>query len=233
MKSGRNKNRPGLQKLLKLCDEGRIDMIIMKSMSRFMRNTVDALVIIRLLRSINVDIFFENEHIHTLTEKSEMEETIFAALFQLEGSNISENVKWGIDKSVRKSESKYFSRVCYGYRLSADSLSLVKKEDEAEVVRLIYKFSKAGMGVRRIRTELRKRGIVSPQGKPEWSQHTIQRILSNEKYRGDVLFYKHYCQEYPGNRRILNKGQHVQYLAVKHHAPIITDDVQDCVDETI
>lgn len=221
IKSGRNSNRPGLKKLLQKCEQGKVDMIIMKSLSRFMRNTLDALVIIRHLKELGVDMYFEIENIHTLDEKSELVITIFSALAQLEGENISANTKWGIEQSLQNPKSKLLSRPCYGYRRSADGTSLEIYEEEAEVVRLIFQLRNSGIGYRKIQKNLKEKQIPSPTGKPEWNTETIKKILQNEKYRGEVLFYKRFIEDYPGKRRRKNRGEHVQYHCKDHHPAII------------
>ncbi len=188
-----------------------------------MRNTLDALVIIRHLKEFGVDMFFEIENIHTLDEKSVLVITIFAALAQLEGESISANTKWGIEQSLQDPKSKLLSRPCYGYRRSADGTNLEIFEEETEVVRLIFQLRNSGMGYRKIQKSLREKQIPSPTGKPEWSTETIKKILKNEKYRGEVLFYKRFIEDYPGKRRRKNRGEHVQYHCKDHHPAILTD----------
>jgi len=121
--------------------------------------------------------------------------TIFAALAQLEGESISDNTKWGIEQSLHDPKSKLLSRPCYGYRRSADGTSLEIYEEEAEVVRFIFQLRNSGMGYR--------------------------KILQNEKYRGEVLFFKRFIEDYPGKRRKKNRGEHVQYHCKDHHPAII------------
>ena len=223
-KTGRNTERPGLQKLLKKCDLGKVDIIIMKSLSRFTRNTLDALTMIRHLKKIGVDVYFENENIHTLDERGEMVISVYAALSQNESFNISENVKWGIEHSVQNTDSKFYNRPCYGYRRSSDGKDLIIVESEAEVVRMIYAMKESGMGYKRIIKELAIRNIPSPEGRPLWSQKTICRILRNEKYKGESVFYKSFMEDYPGKRKRTNNGEHIKYLCNDHHAAIIKKD---------
>lgn len=226
IKSGRNSDRPGLNKLFKKCERGKVDRVIIKSMSRFTRNTLDAFVIVRYLTSIGVDVFFEKENIHTLYQRGELIFSIYAALVQFEGQSISENTKWGIRKSAEDPDSKFFNRPCYGYRRSEDGKTLVIVKKEAEVVRLIYSLHDSGMGAKKIIKELKNRDIPSPTGKPIWSIRSVQRILTNEKYRGNVLIYKHYIADYPDGKKIRNQGQHVQYLVEGHHESIIKTAIE-------
>lgn len=220
-KPGRNSQRPGLEKLLQKCEQGKVDLIIMKSLSRFMRNTVDALVLLRHLKEIGVGVYFEIGSINTLDEKSELVITIFASLAQMEGENISANTKWGIEHSVQNPNSKQLSRPCYGYRRTADGTGLEIHEEEAEVVRWIYQLRSMEFGYKRIRNALKERNIPSPTGNPEWSIQTIKQILQNEKYKGEVLFYKRFIEDYPSKHRRINRGEHAQYHCNDHHPAII------------
>lgn len=223
VKSGRNSNRPGFMRLLRKCDNGKIDMIVIKSMSRFTRNTLDALNVVRHLKDIGVDVFFEKENIHTLDETGELLFSVFAALVQSECFNISENVKWGIERSIQNPDSKFYSRPCYGYRRTPDGKGLVIFEEEASIVRLIFQLRNSGFGYRKIQKALKERGIPSPSGKPQWSTETIKKTLLNEKYHGDVFFFKHFRKEYPAKREKKNHGEHAMYLCSNHHPAIISD----------
>ena len=225
VKSARDVERPGLQKLLKKCEQGKVDMIITKSISRFSRNTIDSLTMIRNLTRKDIDIFFETQGIHTLTQRGELLITLFAACAQMESQSLSENVKWGINRSVQLNpDSPLYSRPCYGYSRSEDGTDLEIIEDEAEVVRLIYQLRKDGCGYKKIVKELKMREIPSPEGKPVWQTCTVKRILLNEKYRGESMFYKHFIADYPSKKRICNRGEHVKYIVKEHHKAIITEN---------
>ena len=223
VKSGRSMRRTGLQTLLDKCEAGKVDLVIMKSISRFSRNTLDILNTIRYLTSIGVDVFFEKENIHTLTSEGELYLSICSAIAQNESHEMSENIKWGIERSLSNPESKFYNRPCFGYRRSYDGSTLEVVESEAETVKLIYNLKKSGLGYKRIIRELKRLGIPSPKGKPEWSMSTLQRILSNEKYFGEAIYYKTYNDEYPGICRHNNKGSHIKYHAHDHHVPIIEE----------
>ena len=224
VKSGRDVERPGLQKLLTKCDQGKVDMIITKSLSRFSRNVLDSLEMIRHLTSNSVDVYFETEGLHTITQHGEFIISIYSAVAQMDSQSKSENVKWGINKRVGMNpDSHFYSRPCYGYRRSKDGTALEINENEAETVRFIFRLHKEDCGYKKIVKELKSRGIPSPEGKPEWQTCTVKRILLNEKYRGESLFYKHFIADYPSKKRIRNRGEHVQYLVKEHHPAIITE----------
>ena len=137
------KGRKRLNALISTFRRGRVDMVLIKSASRFARNTVDALKTIRMLRRWNVDIYFEAEDIHSLHETSEFLLTVICAQAQDESESKSADIKWGLRKSFSDPDSKYYQRKCYGYRHDENG-KLVIDEKEAEVVRLIFRMSREG-----------------------------------------------------------------------------------------
>ena len=145
----RIKGRSRFKALLSACRRGKVDMILIKSAHRFARNTVDALKTIRMLRRRNIDIYFEQEDIHSLYESSEFMLTLICARAQEESFSKSEDIKWGLRKSFQNPDSKYYQRVCYGYTHDQEG-KLIIHEEQAEIVRLIYEMSASGVSLARI-----------------------------------------------------------------------------------
>lgn len=166
--------------------DGKIDLIITKSVSRFARNTVDSLTTIRKLKENNIECYFEKENIWTFDGKGELLLTIMSSLAQEESRSISENVTWGHRKRFADGKvSIPYSRVL-GFEKGEDGNLVVNKE-QAEIVKLIFRLFLEGMTPHSIAERLTKQGIKSPGGKDKWNQGTVRRMLSNEKYKGDAL----------------------------------------------
>ena len=145
----RIKGRSKFKSLLSACKRGRVDMILTKSAHRFARNTVDALKTIRMLRRRNIDIYFEQEDIHSLYESSEFILTLICTRAQEESFSKSEDIKWGLRKSFKNLDSKYYHRICYGYTHDQEG-RLIIHEEQAEIIRLIYKMAASGASLAKI-----------------------------------------------------------------------------------
>lgn len=133
--SGTSTDRTEFQRLMAECEAGHIDIILTKSISRFARNTLDTLTAVRRLRELGIEVQFEKEHIHTLSDKGELLLTLLASFAQEESRSISENVKWGVRKRMKKGIPNGRFRIL-GYRWQGDKLVIVP--EEAAVVRRIY-----------------------------------------------------------------------------------------------
>ena len=216
----RIKGRSRFKSLLSACKRGKIDMILTKSAHRFARNTVDALKTIQMLRRRSIDIYFEQEDIHSLYESSEFILTLICARAQEESFSKSEDIKWGLRKSFSNPDSKYYQRICYGYTHD-QSGKLIIYEDQAEIVRLIYKLSASGASLARISAHLKDMGIPSPRGKSIWSKETLRKILSNEKYKGCVTLQKTFVENYLEHKQVKNIGQLDIYLLTDNHEAIV------------
>ncbi len=216
----RIKSRNRFGALLSACRRGRIDMILTKSAHRFARNTVDALKTIRMLRSRNIDIYFEQEDIHSLYESSEFMLTLICARAQEESFSKSEDIKWGLRKSFKNSDSKYYQRICYGYTHDQNG-KLIIHEEQAEVVRLIYEMAALGVSLARISLQLEDMGVLSPRGKEVWSKETLRKILCNEKYAGNVTLQKTFVENYLNHKQIKNIGQQDIYQINNNHEAIV------------
>lgn len=216
----RIKGRSRFKSLLSACKRGKIDMILTKSAHRFARNTVDALKTIQMLRRRSIDIYFEQEDIHSLYESSEFMLTLICARAQEESFSKSEDIKSGLRKSFSNPDSKYYQRICYGYTHD-QSGKLIIYEDQAEIVRLIYKLSASGASLARISAHLKDMGIPSPRGKSIWSKETLRKILSNEKYKGCVTLQKTFVENYLEHKQVKNIGQLDIYLLTDNHEAIV------------
>ena len=176
--SGKNTNRPELQKMMEYVRKG--DTVIVESISRFARNTVDSLVTIRKLKGKGVQVYFEKENIYTFDGKGELLLTIMSSIAQEESRSISENVTWGQRKRFADGKVSLPYKQFLGYRKGADGFPEVVPE-EAAVVRRIYARFMKGLTPCAIARELTADGILTPSGKPNWQSSTVESILKNEK----------------------------------------------------
>lgn len=214
------KKRLQFETLLKDCRKNKVDIIITKSIVRFARNTVDFLSVIRELKELRVDIYFENEKILLSQERSELRMTILAAVAQEESLSKSRNIRWGLNYSFKSGESKMANRVCYGYAKDNNG-NLIIDNSTAENVRLIFNLYLQGYSLSRISKELKNRGILSPTGKETWTSMAIDKLLSNEKYMGNVLLQKTYIADVFTKKQTKNKGELTKYLYENNHVGII------------
>lgn len=222
-------NRNGLNTLLVDCEGGKIDLILIKSISRFARNTAECLEAIRKLIRLNVFIHFEKENINTGDMDGELLLTIFSSLAESESKTISENGTWSIQKRFQTG-TYVIPSPPFGYKNEAGLM--VIKEDEAEVVRFIFSEYLAGKGVYVIAKEFNKKGIPTRRQK-RWNQSAVRAILRNEKYKGDALFQKTFTDA--TFIRHHNKGEKTQYYITEHHEPIVSveefESVQAIMDQ--
>lgn len=214
------KKRDEFNKMLRLCYRDKIDMIIVKSISRFARNTLDVIKITRKLREINVDVYFEEQGIHSIDPASEFYITIYGSIAQSESENISANVKWGKAQSAKQGNVIFQYKNFLGYRKGEDGQPKIVPE-EAETIRLIYDRFLAGDSLKGIAELLEEKGISSPTGKEVWQLSTIQSILSNEKYKGDAIINKTYITDCISKKVRVNNGERPKYYVENSHPAII------------
>jgi DNA invertase Pin-like site-specific DNA recombinase len=224
------KNRTEFKRMIQECLNGKIDMILVKSIARFGRNTADILQYVRLLRDNNVAIYFETERINTLNSDGEVLLSIFSSLAQDESRQTSERVNWGNDKSFKKGKV-YGNGNLLGYDISDGKLII--NEQQAEVVRFIFNNYIDGDGTVQICRKLEKLNIKTVSGKNKWSPSTLLGILKNEKYCGHLLQQKYYTTDYLSHKSLKNKGEKRQYLFEKNHDPIISQEIFNKVQEEI
>lgn len=203
------KRRSGLKDMLRDCHNKKLDLIICKSISRMGRNTADLLKIVRETRELGVDIFFENENIHTLGSGGEFLITVFASLAQDTSRQISESVIWGQDKAMRKG-TVFGNRYIMGYDLI--DKKLVINEEQAKTVRRVFDLFIEGNGIRTIAKILEQEGHKTAKGKDKWNPVSVRAMLNNEKYCGHLLLGKSYTQDYLTHKRVKNRGEKVKYL---------------------
>lgn len=214
------KKRDEFNKMLRLCYKGKIDMIIVKSISRFARNTLDVIKITRKLREINVDVYFEEQGIHSIDPASEFYITIYGSIAQSESENISANVKWGKAQSAKQGNVPFQYKHFLGYTKNADGEIEIVPE-EAEIIREIYERYLSGESLHGIKCYLEAKEIPTPAGCSVWRQETIRSILSNEKYKGDAIINKTYVSDCISKRIKANNGERNKYYIENNHPAII------------
>jgi len=178
--------RPEFLKMIRKCKQKKIDLILVKSISRFARNTVDCLNYIRLLKSLGIAVQFEKEGINTLNEDSEMLATIMGAFAQAESESISQNVKWGVRQAMKEGRVYIRYKSLYAYEEDENGEPRLI-ESQAVVIRRINDEFLAGASLEMIKVGLERDKIPAPNGGAAWSIATIRNLLKNEKYCGDVL----------------------------------------------
>lgn len=231
--SGTNtKKREGFNRMVADALAGRIDLILTKSISRFARNTVDTLTTVRKLKEKNVEVYFEKENIYTMDAKGEVMITIMSSLAQEESRSISENVTWGKRKSMADGKFSLAYKSFLGYEKGEDGLPKIV-EEEAKIVREIYRLFLEGQTVRMIADGLTKKGIPTPMGKEKWRVSTIMSILTNEKYKGVALLQKTYVADFLTKRIKQNHGEIPQYYIKNSHPAIIDPETFDLVQNEI
>ncbi len=215
------KKRPEFLKMIRLCRQRKIDIILTKSLSRFARNTVDSLKYIRELKALGIAIVFEKENLNTLETDTEMMLTIMSCFAQAESESISKNVSWGIRQSFKSGNVPMQYARLLGYRKGDDDKPEIVPE-EAEVVKEIYRFYLDGMSLNMIVDRLNKKGLTTKGGNSPYRKEVVQRILTNEKYTGDALLQKTYVTDCITKRTRKNNGELPMYLVKNHHEPIIS-----------
>lgn len=222
------KHREGFRRMIADALDGKIDLIVTKSVSRFARNTVDSLTTVRQLKEKGIEIYFEKENIWTLDSKGELLITIMSSLAQEESRSISENVTWGQRKRFADGKVTVPFRRFLGYDRGEDG-NLVLNEEEAPIIKRIYGMFLQGMTPYGIAKELTKDGILTPAKKKNWSAGTVRSILTNEKYKGDALLQKSYTVDFLTKEKKINEGEIPQYYVENNHEAIIDPAVFDMV----
>lgn len=230
-KSGTNtKKRADFKTMVKDALNGKIDMILTKSVSRFARNTVDSLVTIRELKAKNIAIVFEKEGVNTLEGTGEILITILSSLAQEESRNISENVRWGIARKFEKGKVLVNCAKFMGYTKNENG-DLIIVPKEAEIVRLIYRLYLEGYSSVKIKKYLEDREIKTATGQERWHTTVIDNMLCNEKYMGDALLQKTYTVDFMTKKRVVNNGIVPQYYVENDHEAIIPKEIYYRVQE--
>lgn len=226
------RKREGFNRMIEDALNGKIDLILTKSISRFARNTVDTLTAVRKLKERNVEVYFEKENIRTLDARGEVMITIMSSLAQEESRSISENVTWGKRRSMEEGRFSMAYKYFLGYEKGEDGLPKII-ESEAEIVRDIYRRFLDGRTVRSIAEYLTDQNIPTPKGRRVWSAATIMSILQNEKYKGDALLQKTYTADFLTKKVKKNRGEVPQYYIKNSHPAIIDPGTFDLVQKEI
>ena len=227
--TGTKESRPEFQRMLEDCRAGRIDLILVKSISRLGRNTVTLLNAVRELRSRGIGIHFEEENINTLDGEGELLLTLMASFAQEESRSVSENCKWRIRNGFK--EGRASTCTMMGYRLRKGNITIIP--DEAEIVRQIFSLFLEGYGTQAIANMLTEAGVESRYDREYWSASTIKAMLRNEKYCGDLLLQKTLRIDHLEKKQIRNDGQLPQYFVEDDHEAIIDRDTFLAVQEEL
>ena len=220
------RKRPEFLRMIRQCKQGKIDIVLTKSISRFARNTVDCLNYVRALKELGIAVIFEKENMNTLEIDSEILITMLGAFAQSESESISANVRWGIRQAMKEGKATIQYKYLYGYRKGDDGKPEIIP-NQAEVVRKIYGLFLSGTPVRGIQEYLNANSVPNINGEPKWARSAIDSILTNEKYCGDVLLQKTYIDDCINKKVKKNTGQLPMYLVQNHHEGIISRETFD------
>lgn len=220
------KHREEFKRMIKDALDGKIDLIITKSVSRFARNTVDSLSAIRALKESGTECYFEKENIWTFDGKGELLLTIMSSIAQEEARSISENCTWGQRRRFAEGRVTVPFKSFLGYE-RGEGGELVINEEQAKIVRRIFGMYLIGMSTYAIAKKLTDEGILSPRGKEKWYMSSVKSILANEKYKGDALLQKTYTADFLTKKKKINKGEIPQYYVKNNHEAIIEPEIFD------
>lgn len=227
-KTGTKDTRENFKRMIEDCKAGEIKMILTKSISRFARNTVTLLETVRELKSIGVDVYFEEENIHSISTEGEFMLTILASYAQEESRSASENQKWRIKKNFE--EGKPWSSTLLGYRNVNGRFEIVP--GEADTIRLIFDLYLQGMGAKVISDQLNAMGLKTRRGY-QWGSSQVLTVLSNYTYTGNLLQQRFYRENHITKKRVKNTGEKPMYHATGTHEAIIDLDTFNQVQEEI
>ena len=214
--TGTKESRENFQRLLNDCRSGKIDMVITKSISRFARNTVTLLQTVRELKALGVDVYFEEQNIHSADADGELMLSILASYAQEESLSASENQKWRVRQNFE--QGKPWRGYMMGYRYDGEKYVVVP--EEAEVVRSIYADYLSGKGLVAIIKRLNDEGVLTQQGFT-WHRSAITKILTNYTYTGNLILQTKFRENHLTKRTLVNNGELPQYHAENTHEPII------------
>ena len=222
------KKRDELNRLIRDCKKGKIDRIIVKSVSRFARNTEELLITLRMLKELGVSVYFEEQGIDTDKLNMEMIVTFPGMAAQQESVSISGNMRWSYQKRMQSGDFNC-CRAAYGFELIDGQL--IPKEDEMRVVQRIFSLYLQGMGIQSIANLLNEEGVPRRYGQKKWHESTIQYILKNERYMGDALLQKSYTTETLPFRKVRNSGQKPKYYVENSNPAIVSRETYGAAQE--
>ncbi|MBO6229908.1 MAG: recombinase family protein [Ruminiclostridium sp.] len=227
------KKRDAFNRMIADCENGKIELVITKEVSRFARNTVDTLCFTRKLTALGIRVIFMNDGIDTSDKDGELRLTIMASIAQEESRKISERVKWGIRRKMEDGWVYGFSEM-FGYRIHKGEIEIEPKEAEV-VKRIFHSYVYEGKGCHTIANELNAAGLLSVRGKM-WREDGVCRILKNDKYVGDLTQWKHYSTDFLTKKVIQNNGDNpdAPLITIKnHHEGIISREVWELAQKQI
>ncbi len=219
--TGTKEDRAEFQRLLADCRNGKVEMIVTKSISRFARNTLTLLEAVRELKSIGIDVYFEKENLHSISGDGELMLSILASFAQEESRSVSENCKWRIRRRFQAGEPANW-RFLFGYRCV--KRNMVIEPAEAEIVRSVFRDYIDGIGVTAIARRLKAQGVSTMFG-GKWTARSVKVMLRNEKYVGNALLQKRYVKDHISKKLTSNKGQLPKYFAAGTHEPIVEESI--------
>ena len=222
--------REDLNRLLSDCRKGKIDKVLVKSISRFARNTRDCLASLRELSRLGVSVQFEKENIDTGTLTTELMVSVSGSLAQQESVSISQNQRMSYQRRMERGEF-ITCKAPFGYRL-IDGKRLEVISDEAKLVRWMFNAYLSGHSLEWIAEQMTKTGVSTTDGKPYWQCTTVLYTLTNEKYMGDSLCQKTFTTAFPFTQR-QNHGEADQYYIENTHPAIITKGTFEKVQELL
>lgn len=216
-------DRPEFQRMIKVAQDGKIEYIVTKAVSRLGRSTEEVLVAVRALLEFGVEVYFEDQKFGSKNPEAELMIALYCGIAEGENKSHSENVRWGLKRHAENGTSKLYNKPCYGYRQN-DGGDLEIVEEEAAIVRRVFAMYLSGMSIIKIKATLENDHIPSPTGKEQWSKHTLEFMLTNTKYYGTAVIFKTHTPEYKAKRKI-NDGEVNRYAAAGNNEPIITEEM--------
>lgn len=222
--SGNDIFRMGFQSMMMDAWDRCFDMILVKSVSRFSRNLEKSKERCNELKSLGIEVIFEEQNLSTFEDEENFELELCMAIAQEESKALSEAIKWGHSKRAKSGESGLYKRRCFGYRKDEYG-DLMVNEVDAAIVRRVFDLYLKGYSVDMIMKDLAAHHINSPTGKEKWPKRSIQHMLTNEKYIGNVILGKTYTGEFPNNKQKINHGEQNQFIVKESHPPIISKEM--------
>lgn len=220
-KSGLRKDgRPGLKKMLEKAYKEQIDYILVKSISRLSRDTLELLKTIRTLRERGINMHFETENLDSIKLENELEITLRSMLAQEESKNTSENIQWGFQRKFEKGDIFTKYKNFMGYTCVDGEMVIVP--EEAEIVRTIFELYLKGLSFGQIKAYLESMDIKTVTGNEHWDTTTIWKMLTNEKYKGDTRLQKSYTEDFMTGKKAKNTGQRHSYYVSNSHPAIVS-----------
>ena len=232
--SGTNrKRRTGFERMIRHCEEGRIDRILCKNVSRFGRNTAEVLDVVYRLKEKNIGILFEKEHIDTLTMEGDFILSTMAAIAQNESRERSENKIGSDQKRFQQGKIKFVRILGYDIERINGERKITINEKEACIVREIFEMRAKGFTMAEITRTMTEKGYKKKKGDDRWNRSSVKWILKNDRYTGEILSRKTYCPDYLTHKQRINKGEKQQYLIENHHPAIISHELFQQVQKTL